>query len=86
MAEKTSTNKSNNAYSAKSKSRYQNFLQEAATLFPKVDQKLLLNILQFETAYSDWEGSVMFKIVYPAATDLDAKKEWIYKNINVFHL
>ena len=56
MAEKTSTNKSNNTYSAKLKSRYQNFLQEAATLFPKVDQKLLLNILQFETVYSDWEG------------------------------
>ncbi|HET7283357.1 MAG TPA: hypothetical protein VFI70_01610 [Nitrososphaeraceae archaeon] len=79
MAEKTSTSKSNNAYSAKLKSRYQNFLQEAATLFPKVDQKLLLNILQFETVYSDWEGSVMLKIVYPAGTDLDTKKEWIYK-------
>ncbi|MGA8911711.1 MAG: hypothetical protein WCF06_01475 [Nitrososphaeraceae archaeon] len=79
MAEKTSTNKSNNTYSAKLKSRYQNFLQEAATLFPKVDQKLLLNILQFETVYSDWEGSVMLKIVYPAGTDLDTKKEWIYK-------
>jgi hypothetical protein len=79
MAEKTSTNMSNNAYSAKLKSRYQNFLQEAATLFPKVDQKLLLNILQFETGYSDWEGSVMLKIVYPAGTDLDTKKEWIYK-------
>lgn len=79
MAEKTPTSKSNNAYSAKLKSRYQNFLQEAATLFPKVDQKLLLNILQFETAYSDWEGSVMLKIVYPAGTDLDTKKEWIYK-------
>jgi hypothetical protein len=79
MAENTSTNKSNNTYSAKLKSRYQNFLQEAATLFPKVDQKLLLNILQFETVYSDWEGSVMLKIVYPAGTDLDTKKEWIYK-------
>jgi hypothetical protein len=79
MAEKTSTNKSNNTHSAKLKSRYQNFLQEAATLFPKVDQKLLLNILQFETVYSDWEGSVMLKIVYPAGTDLDTKKEWIYK-------
>lgn len=79
MAEKTPTSKSNNAYSAKLKSRYQNFLQEAASLFPKVDQKLLLNILQFETVYSDWEGSVMLKIVYPAGTDLDTKKEWIYK-------
>jgi hypothetical protein len=29
--------------------------------------------------YSDWEGSVMLKIVYPVGTDLDTKKEWIYK-------
>jgi len=79
MAEKTPISKSNNAYSAKLKSREQNLNQEAATLFPKVDQKLLLNILQFETVYSDWEGSVMLKIVYPAGTDLDTKKEWIYK-------
>ena len=79
MAEKTSTNKPNDAYSAKLKSRYQNFLQEAATLFPKVDQKLLLNIVQFETTYGDWEGSVMLKVVYPAGKDMETKKEWIYK-------
>ena len=79
MAEKTSTNMSNNAYSAKLKSRYQNFLQEAATLFPKVDQKLLLNIVQFETTYGDWEGSVLLKVVYPAGKDMEMKKEWIYK-------
>jgi hypothetical protein len=51
-----------------------------ATLFPKADQKLLLNVLQLETIYDDWEGSVMLKVVYPAdKVDLDAKKDWIYK-------
>ena len=65
---------------AKLKSSYKNLLHEAATLFPKVDQKLLLNVLQFETTYDDWEGSVMLKVVYPAEKiDLDAKKDWIYK-------
>src|SRR3954453_1940457 len=66
--------------STKLKIAYETFLREAATLFPKVDQKLLLNILQFETTYKDWEGSVMLKIVYPATiSDIDAKKDWIYK-------
>ena len=61
------------------KSSYQNFLRESESLFPKVDQKLLLNMLQFETSFSDWEGSVLLKLIYPANTDLDSKKEWIYK-------
>lgn len=65
---------------SKLRSAYQNFLGELASLFPKVDQKLLLNILQFETSYSDWEGSVMLKVVYPAEkVDIESKKEWIYK-------
>ncbi len=66
--------------SSKLKTSYETFLQEAATLFPKVDQKLLLNILQFQTSYQDWEGSVMLKIIYPATiSDIDAKKDWIYR-------
>jgi hypothetical protein len=66
--------------SSKLKTAYNAFLQEAATLFPKVDQKLLLNILQFQTSYQDWEGSVMLKIIYPATiSDIDAKKDWIYR-------
>ena len=65
---------------SKLKTAYETFLQEAATLFPKVDQKLLLNMLQFETTYQDWEGSVMLKIIYPASiSDIDAKKDWIYR-------
>lgn len=59
---------------------YQNFLEELVSLFPKVDQKLLLNMLQFETSYDDWEGSVMLKVIYPAEkVDIESKKEWIYK-------
>jgi hypothetical protein len=66
--------------SSKLKTAYETFLQEAATLFPKVDQKLLLNMLQLETTYQDWEGSVMLKIIYPASiSDIDAKKDWIYR-------
>jgi hypothetical protein len=57
---------------------YESFLHRASTLFPKVDQKLLMSMLQYETAYSDWEGNVMLKVVYPAGTDMERKKEWIY--------
>jgi len=71
---------SSSSIAAKLKSSYQSLVREAATLFPKVDQKLLLNVLQFETTYDDWEGSVMLKVVYPAnKVDLDSKKDWIYK-------
>ena len=76
----STTTSASTTSSSKLKTSYKTFLQEAATLFPKVDQKLLLNILQFETTYKDWEGSVMLKIVYPATiSDIDAKKDWIYK-------
>jgi hypothetical protein len=51
---------------SKLQSTYENFLNESANLFPKVDQKLLLNMLQLETTYGDWEGSVMLKVVYTA--------------------
>lgn len=58
---------------------YEDFLRKASTLFPKVDQKLLLTILQYQTTYSDWEGSVLLKIVYPAGTSMDRKKEWVFQ-------
>jgi hypothetical protein len=76
----STTTSASTTSSSKLKTSYETFLQESATLFPKLDQKLLLNILQFETTYKDWEGSVMLKIVYPATiSDIDAKKDWIYK-------
>ena len=76
--ESSSSSLSSQSYS-RLKTAYQNFLNELASLFPKVDQKLLLNMLQLETSYSDWEGSVMLKVVYPANINIESKKEWIYK-------
>jgi hypothetical protein len=35
------------------KQDYQEFLQKAADLFPKADQKLILSMLYYETLYSD---------------------------------
>ena len=56
------------------------FFAKQPLFFLKWTKSLLLNILQFETTYKDWEGSVMLKIVYPATiSDIDAKKDWIYK-------
>jgi hypothetical protein len=76
--ESSSSSLSSQSYS-RLKAAYQNFLNELTSLFPKVDQKLLLNMLQFETSYSDWEGSVMLKVIYPANIEIESKKEWIYK-------
>jgi hypothetical protein len=84
MSEKTektmkTTDINSQSASAILKSNYQRFIEESSKLFPKVDQKLLMNILQFEVAYDDWEGSVLLKIVYPAdKVDLNAKKDLIY--------
>jgi hypothetical protein len=61
------------------KKSYDEFLIKSSKLYPKVDQRLLLDILRFETTYKDWEGSVMLKIVYPAeGIDIEKKKDWIY--------
>jgi hypothetical protein len=63
----------------KIKIKYRELLDESAGLYPKVDQRLLIDILKFETTYKDWEGSVMLKIVYPAdGVDIERKKDWIY--------
>jgi hypothetical protein len=72
------TERTTAAAASELKQDYQNFIQNAATLFPKVDQKLLMNMLQFENTYSDWEGNVLLKVVYPSGTDMEKKKEWIY--------
>jgi hypothetical protein len=63
------------------KSSYTNFLGECSKLFPKVDQKLLLDIIYLETSYKDWEGSVLLKIIYSSNSKVDTnqKKEEIYK-------
>jgi hypothetical protein len=61
------------------KQDYQNFLKEAQLLMPKVDSSLLLDILYYQTRYPDWEGSVVFRVVYPSELDINQKKEWIYQ-------
>ena len=50
---------------------YTNFLKECSKLFPKVDQKLLLDIIYLETSYKDWEGSVLLKIIYSSNSKVD---------------
>jgi hypothetical protein len=50
-----------------------------------MDQKLLLNVPQFETTYDDWEDSVMLKVFYPAdKVDLDSKTIGYTQGTNVF--
>ena len=63
------------------KSSYGHFVAEGSKLFPKVDQKLLLDMIHLETSYKDWEGSVLLKIVYSSNSKVDTskKKEEIYK-------
>ncbi|HEX2407348.1 MAG TPA: hypothetical protein VHJ38_09090 [Nitrososphaeraceae archaeon] len=63
------------------KSSYEHFTAECSKLFPKVDQKLLLDMIHLQTSYKDWEGSVLLKIVYYSNSKVDTnkKKEEIYK-------
>jgi hypothetical protein len=63
------------------KSSYEHFTAECSKLFPKVDQKLLLDMIHLQTSYKDWEGSVLLKIVYSSDSKVDTnkKKEEIYK-------
>jgi hypothetical protein len=63
------------------KSLYGDFVAESSKLFPKVDQKLLLDMIHLETSYKDWEGSVLLKIVYSSKSKVDTtkKKEEIFK-------
>ena len=57
------------------KSIQENFLAESSKLFPKVDQKLLLDMIQLETSYKHWEGSVLLKIVYSSKSKVDTNKK-----------
>jgi hypothetical protein len=58
---------------------YNNFLKDMQRNFPRVDQRLLIDIFYFQDTYKDWEGSVLLKLVYPKnKVDINSKKEWIY--------
>ena len=63
------------------KSSYEHFTAECSKLFPKVDQKLLLDMIHLQTSYKDWEGSVLLKIVYSSNSKVDTnkKKEEVYQ-------
>ena len=62
-------------------SSYKEILGKASELYPKVDQKLLLDMIYLETTYNDWEGSVLLRIVYSSNSQVNTekKKEEIYK-------
>ncbi|HEY5737231.1 MAG TPA: hypothetical protein VIS28_03045 [Nitrososphaeraceae archaeon] len=62
-------------------SSYKEFLKNASKLYPKVDQKLLLDMIYLESTYNDWEGSVLLRIVYSSNSQVNTekKKEEIYK-------
>ena len=79
MGQRSSDNTARPSYSSKLLISYGNFLKELENSFPKVDQRLLMDIFYFQTTYKDWEGSVLLKIVYPKdKVDMNSKKEWIY--------
>ena len=62
-------------------SSYKEFLKNASKLYPKVDQKLLLDMIYLESTYNDWEGSVLLRIVYSSNSQVNTekKKEEIYQ-------
>jgi hypothetical protein len=62
---------------------YRALVQKMQAHFPKVDQRLLFDIIKYQTAYEDWDGSVLLKFVYPGDNiDLEAKKNWVFSKFN----
>lgn len=47
------------------RSDYQNLMRKAKSLFPKVDQTLLMDMLKLETKQKGWQGTVILEIRYP---------------------
>ena len=61
------------------RSDYQNLVQKAENLFPKVDHALLMDMLKLETKEKDWQGSVILEITYPKdRVKLDDKIDMLY--------
>jgi hypothetical protein len=62
---------------------YENFVQQMREHFSKVDQRLLLDMVKYQTFYKDWDGSVLLKLVYPSTNvDLESKKNWVFTRFN----
>lgn len=61
------------------RSEYQNLVQKAENLFPKVDQSLLMDMLKLETKQKEWQGTVILEIRYPKdKVKLDDKIDGLY--------
>jgi hypothetical protein len=47
-------------------------------------QRLLLDIIKYQTTYQDWDGSVLLKFVYPSnKIDLESKKKnWVFSKFS----
>ena len=62
---------------------YRALVQKMQDLFPKVDQRLLLDIIKYQTTYQDWDGSVLLKFMYPSnKIDLESKKNWVFSKFS----
>lgn len=62
---------------------YKTLIQKMQDHFPKVEQRLLFDIIKYQTTYRDWDGSVLLKFVYPSDNiDLEAKKDWVFTKFN----
>jgi hypothetical protein len=74
---------SNNSHTNAILSMYENFVHQMQEYFPKVDQRLLLDIIKYQTSYEGWDGSILLKLVYPSANiDLESKKNWVFTRFN----
>jgi hypothetical protein len=64
---------------------YRTLVQKMQAHFPKVDQRLLFDIIKYQTTYEDWDGSVLLKFVYPSDNiDLELKKNWVLANLTEY--
>ena len=62
---------------------YRALIQKMQDLFPKVDQRLLLDIIKYQTTHQDWDGSVLLKFVFPSNNiDLESKKNWVFSKFS----
>jgi DNA-binding transcriptional regulator YbjK len=60
------------------RSDYQNLIRKAESLFPQVDQTLLMDMLKLESKQRDWQGTVILEIRYSDQVSLDDKIDELY--------
>ena len=59
-------------------SYYSNLKKKIKEYFPKVDEKLILDILRIQSKHPNWIGSTTLEIQYVNDIDLNKKKEKLY--------